>query len=122
MSRCKRNLNALEGVNHKLLLNDIISDANQSIIDYYGLINQLDQLMEECGELIAACNHYKRALIGNDKRMQFLREENLKSEIADVVVVLDQILERKDVTSEVLNFMAESKINRQLARIKNGGK
>ena len=121
MSRCKHNLNALEGVNHNLLLNDIISDANQSIIDYYGLINQLDQLMEECGELIAACNHYKRALIGNDKRMQFLREENLKSEIADVVVVLDQVLKRKNVTSEVLNFMAESKINRQLARIKNGG-
>lgn len=108
-------------MNRNLLLNDIISDANQSIIDHYGLINQLDQLMEECGELIAACNHYKRALIGNDKRQQFLREENLKSEIVDVVVVLDQILERKDVTSEVLNFMAESKINRQLARIKNGG-
>ena len=105
-----------------MILSDLLSDINQNIIDYYGLINQLDQLMEECGELIAACNHYKRALIGNDKRQRFVREESLKTEMADVIVVLDQVLRRMNVTPEVLNFMAEQKINRQLARIRNGGK
>ena len=105
-----------------MLLKDIISDSNKTIIDVYGLPNQLNQLMEECGECIAACNHYQRALTGSDKRVQFLREENLKSEMVDVVVVLDQVLERFGITPEILNFMAESKINRQLARIKNGGK
>ena len=105
-----------------MILSELLSDANQNIIDYYGLINQLDQLMEECGELISACNHYKRALFGSDKRQKFVREESLKSEMADVIVVLDQVLRRMNVTTEVLNFMAEQKINRQLARIKNGGK
>lgn len=105
-----------------MILSELLSDANQSIIDYYGLINQLDQLMEECGELISACNHYKRSMFGNDKRQKFLREESLKTEMADVIVVLDQVLRRMNVTPEVLNFMAEAKINRQLARIKNGGK
>lgn len=105
-----------------MILSELLSDANQNIIDYYGLINQLDQLMEECGELIAACNHYKRALIGNDKRQRFVREESLKTEMADVIVVLDQVFRRMNITPEVLNFMAVQKINRQLARIKNGGK
>jgi len=105
-----------------MILSELLSDANQNIIDYYGLINQLDQLMEECGELIAACNHYKRSMFGSDKRQKFISEENLKSEMADVIVVLDQVLRRMAVTPEVLNFMAEQKINRQLARIKNGGK
>lgn len=105
-----------------MILSELLSDANQNIIDYYGLINQLDQLMEECGELIAACNHYKRSMFGSDKRQKFISEENLKSEMADVIVVLDQVLRRMNVTPEVLNFMAEQKINRQLARIRNGGK
>lgn len=104
-----------------MLLKDIISDSNKTIIDVYGLPNQLNQLMEECGECIVACNHYQRSLTESDKRTQFLREEDLKSEMVDVVVVLDQVLERFGITPEILNFMAESKINRQLARIKNGG-
>jgi len=105
-----------------MILSELLSDVNQSIIDYYGLINQLDQLMEECGELISACNHYKRSMFGNDKRQEFVREESLKTEMVDVIVVLDQVFRRMGVTSEELNFMAEAKVNRQLARIKNGGK
>ena len=105
-----------------MILPDFLGKLNQDIINYYGMPNQVNQLMEECGELIAACNHYKRALIGNDKRQRFVREESLKSEMADVIVVLDQVLRRMNITPEVLNFMAEQKINRQLARIKNGGK
>ena len=104
-----------------MILSDFLGKLNQDIINYYCMPNQVNQLMEECGELISASNHYLRSC-GSDRRSRFLAEENLKAEMVDVLVVLDQILRRMAVTPEVLNFMAEQKVNRQLARIKNGGK
>lgn len=58
----------------------ILKDA----IDTFGIKNQLDMLQEECAELIVAISHYKRC------RQGFTI--NLSEEIADVHIMMNQII------------------------------
>ncbi len=76
----------------------------QKIADYYGLDNQLNKTIEECAELI-------QALVKLESR------ENTIEEIADVQIMLKQMLYLLDCEKEVEKVM-EYKINRQLERIK----
>ena len=76
----------------------------QKIADYYGLDSQTDKTIEECAELI-------QALVKLESR------ENTIEEIADVQIMLKQMLYLLDCEKEVEKVM-EYKINRQLERIK----
>lgn len=76
----------------------------QKIADYYGLDNQTDKTIEECAELI-------QALVKLESR------ENTIEEIADVQIMLKQMLYLLDCEKEMEKVM-EYKINRQLERIK----
>ena len=76
----------------------------QKIADYYGLDNQLNKTIEECAELI-------QALVKLESR------ENTIEEIADVQIMLKQMLYLLDCEKEVEKVM-EYKINRQLERMK----
>ena len=76
----------------------------QKIADYYGLDNQLDKTIEECAELI-------QALAKLESR------ENTIEEIADVQIMLKQMIYLLDCEEEVKKVMAY-KINRQLERMK----
>lgn len=76
----------------------------QKIANYYGLDNQLNKTIEECAELI-------QALAKLESR------ENTIEEIADVQIMLKQMLYLLDCEKEVEKVM-EYKINRQLERIK----
>jgi NTP pyrophosphatase (non-canonical NTP hydrolase) len=76
----------------------------QKIADYYGLDNQLNKTIEECAELI-------QALVKLESR------ENTIEEIADVQIMLKQMLYLLDCEEEVEKVM-EYKINRQLERIR----
>lgn len=71
----------------------------KKIINHYGFDHQFQKLKEEMTEL-AFCTS----------------EKNMKEEIADVLVVLGQILLYKNWTDEVLEIK-NYKINRQLKRI-----
>ena len=93
-----------------MILPDILSVHAQNIMDVYGLPKQLNQLMEECGELIAAANRYLR------ESDRWSTQELLEGAV-DVIVMLDQILARMGVTEPELVFEEELKINRQLERI-----
>lgn len=67
----------------------------EDIASQYGLLSQLDMMVEECGELIVAINHYKR---------QRVKEDEVIEEIADVWIVLVQLallLGQKDVIEMV---------------------
>ena len=77
----------------------------QKIADYYGLDNQIDKTIEECAELI-------QALAKLESR------ENTIEEIADVQIMLKQMLYLLDCEKEVEKVM-EYKINRQLERSGN---
>ncbi len=76
----------------------------QKIAEYYGLDNQLNKTIEECAELI-------QALVKLESR------ENTIEEMADVQIMLKQMLYLLDCEKEVEKVM-EYKINRQLERIK----
>ena len=97
----------------EILMPAVLSASAQTIMDHYGLCRQLAQLMEDCGELIAAASHFCR------NPEDFKLQTDLKEEMADVIVVLDQILVRMGVSESELAFLEELKINRQLERIKN---
>ena len=70
----------------------------QKIADYYGLDNQTDKTIEECAELI-------QALVKLESR------ENTIEEIADVQIMLKQMLYLLDCEKEMEKVM-EYKINR----------
>ena len=83
----------------------------EHISKYYGLEKQLDQLVEECSELIKAIQKYKR----------YPNEESLKDvleEIADTEIMTAQIKHLTRGTATVSEFK-EYKINKQIDRIKS---
>ena len=83
----------------------VLNDKDKKLLfDYYGLDNQLNKTIEECAELI-------QALVKLESR------ENTIEEIADVQIMLKQMLYLLDCEKEVEKVM-EYKINRQLERIK----
>lgn len=84
------------------------------IADYYGFSSQADMLCEEAAEFIVARNKLRRA----DKQgFNYITDayENLKEEVADVIVVAEQLryLLGKDV-----NCLIDEKLSRQIRRMK----
>lgn len=78
------------------------------IFDHYGESKQLLQLIQECSELI-------KAITKGDK-------ENFIEELADVLVVIDQILLKyPDIAAKIPRIKLE-KIYRTLKRISEEGK
>jgi hypothetical protein len=51
-------------------------------VEWFGIRNQLHQLQEECGEVVAAVNHLLRGRITH---------ENLMAELVDLDIMLDQM-------------------------------
>lgn len=80
----------------------ILKDA----VETFGLKNQLDMLQEECAELIVAISHYKRDRPGSTI--------NLSEEIADVHIMMNQIILATHLGVE---FFKEQKLQRLKERI-----
>jgi NTP pyrophosphatase (non-canonical NTP hydrolase) len=76
-------------------------------LDHYGVQVQLRKLQEECGELIAAINHFFDRKINQDI---------LISEMADVENVLDSM--RIYFGDEMIDIFKIQKMTRQRDRIK----
>ena len=79
------------------------------IADYYGLKNQLKQLVEECSELSVEAMHYTRERGGT---------ERISEEIVDVLIMIQQIIYLLRNDTEKLEKYADFKLDRQLGRIK----
>ena len=83
------------------------SDKVKKIADYYGLRSQLKQLAEECSELSVESLHYiKRG-----------ETERLFEEMADVLIMIQQVIHLLGCGREDIEKYAEFKIDRQLKRI-----
>ena len=78
------------------------------IADYYGWNSQLRQLAEECSELSVEALHYTRERGGI---------ERISEEIADVLIMIQQIIYLLRNDTEKLEKYAEFKLDRQLSRI-----
>ena len=98
-----------------------ISERNKENAKYYGYEAQSNQLVEECAELIQAVNKYRRAVarlgepVAEEKRAVAL--DNLKEEIADVEIMLEQIKYLLQIPEEDLQGIKLYKVNRTRERI-----
>ena len=80
----------------------------KQIADFYGLKNQLKQLEEECCELSVEALHYIREEGGTERMFE---------EMADVLIMIQQIIHLLGCGREDIEKYAEFKVNRQLSRI-----
>lgn len=84
-------------------------DSVEKIANYYGVVLQLNMMAEECSELIHA--------IMKDKRKNNLESyENIIEEMADVYLVLHQLIFLLEVDNRIIEI-ANEKADRQLKRI-----
>ena len=80
----------------------------KKIADYYGWNSQLKQLAEECSELSVESLHYIREGRGI---------ERISEEMADVLIMIQQIVYLIGHGYEDIEKYAEFKLDRQLRRI-----
>lgn len=89
------------------------------IADHYGLKKQQRQLSEECAELIQATSKYMRYLENScalSNAWEYIT--NIVGEVADVEIMLEQIKYLLNIDKEAVEKIKQSKLERQLARIK----
>lgn len=99
------------------------NEAIVKIADTYGYDTQSRQLIEEMAELTVALNKYYRVSILTPQRVNFAERielRNIKEEIADVTIMLEQIKYLLSISDTDINEIIEQKLNRQLERIDNG--
>lgn len=97
-----------------------------TILQHYGAANQRRQLVEECSELIQAICKYDRAISSNTTGYYpdvQNAKYNIAGEIADVLIMIEQIkISLGTETRQEIENLIESKLNRQLERIKEENK
>lgn len=89
------------------------------IADLYGYQEQSLQTQEELAECIVAINKFRRTNIyKNQEKIE--RRKNLISELADVLIMLCQMIHLLDCQEE-LEAEMDWKIQRQVERMKEAG-
>ena len=92
-----------------MMLNTKNTEKCRKIAEHYGLENQLIQLAEECGELATACLHRRRNADGT--------LNNLVEEMADVLIMIEQIRIMEGIRGKDLIKTIEGKLTRQIGRM-----
>ena len=85
------------------------------VIGFYGRDAQTVVHMEECAELIQAISKLHRIGCGPDVPPDAY--ENLVEEMADVLIILEQLKEMYDVPNHELQWMIDYKCKRQEERM-----
>lgn len=91
------------------------NEAIKTISTFYGYDAQSRQLIEEMAELTQAINKAWR--MGNDFDNLLVQKRNIKEEIADVTIMLEQIKYLLQISDTDIDQIIEQKLNRQLERI-----
>lgn len=87
-----------------------IQEKQLSVIEHYGVDNQLDQLIEESAELILAIRKYKRSVLRDPV--------GLINELADVLNLIEQIRLKDEFIDNGVSSVKEYKVNREIDRIR----
>lgn len=90
----------------------------QEVVKKWGEKSQLGMAQEEAAELIQAISKYNRAVQFGSTSDVSKRIEELASEVADVSIMLEQIIQIFDIT-DVVSQAKEYKLNRLENRLKN---
>ena len=111
-----------KAVNYENMLKQMIeNDPRFKTAKHYGLNNQMHQLTEEMSELTQAiCKHFRSYGQGQPVSANLTRYdvmENLIEELADVKVVLDQVIFLLGCNKEVLE-VTQQKNKRTIERMK----
>lgn len=77
------------------MIDPINSKLYKETLEKWGFYSQLNQLQEECAELIVACNKLRRN-VDESKSMMI-------DELADVVIMTQQIIHSMQVEKEIDN-------------------
>ena len=85
------------------------------VIAFYGKDAQVAIHMEECAELIQAISKIHRVGCGPDVPPDAY--ENLVEEMADVLIILEQLQEIYDIPNQELQWMIDYKCKRQEERM-----
>ena len=91
-----------------------------SIINYFGLNTQQRKLMEEIFELQEAIICYEMVPQGVYRYIKTEYKSNIEEELADVLVLLVQIIDYYKIDKEQIKEIMNEKIDRTLGRIESG--
>ena len=110
----------MENVRDKILTNNL-----KSIIDHFGVNNQLKKFNEECYELIEAIKLYQEACFNSEGEIGDLmvlakHKQNITEEIADCMVLLNQFIIYFKIDTGAVHTELIDKTNRTIKRIKEG--
>lgn len=98
-----------------MMVGKAIDDVIRTIVGYYGADAQSMQTCEECAELIQAVSKLSRS----DTNTKFVeRIKNLTEEIADVRIMMSQLMQLYGIPETEIATLVERKLQRQLERIK----
>lgn len=89
-----------------------LRDKQLKTIESYGMDKQLDQLLEECGELIVSIAKFKRS--------KSFTMQNVIEEMADVENIIEQFKLKYEFINEGIGRIKEFKVDRELDRISKG--
>lgn len=95
---------------------EVLTDKIFTIADHYDQDAQVDMLIEEMSELTKALLKNRRARKGQTDTPVGHTVQDIEEEIADVEIMLQQIVYMGDLEEGVIGFM-ETKLDRQLERI-----
>lgn len=91
----------------------------RAVADRYGFEKQIIILFEELSELQKAVCKYSRVMSGSIDDPNILKN-NITEEIADVEIMLNQIMYLIGIYQDRVDEIIGQKLNRQMERIKNG--
>lgn len=97
--------------------NKVLGSTIESIADRFGYEDQSQQLVEEMAELTVAINKLRRAGKKAQEDKYQIALDNVKEEIADVHIMLLQIVHLLDIPKEELEAIITFKVNRTKERI-----
>ena len=101
-------------------MDKVLKKLNQT----YDKDNFLSMLMEESGELIQACNKYRRSVRHKRKKLQItsLKKkdayENLKEEIVDVEISISLLKKSLGISEKELRHIKTEKLKKANKRLK----
>ena len=88
------------------MLNQENREKCRQLLEHYGVLTQLHMQIEECGELIVAiCKLFRGGPVAD-----------VKGEMADVYVMLEQLCEMYGISQEEIDEIATAKLDRALRR------
>jgi len=98
-----------------MMVGKAIDDVIRTIVGYYGADAQSMQTCEECAELIQAVSKLSRS----DTNTKFVeRIKNLTEEIADVRIMMSQLMQLYGIPEPEVSERIDEKLKRQLERIR----